>query len=311
MNNRNLAIAFGVLLLIYLLSKVLGGNRERSFDPQILSIDTSQVTKLQIDPGNESLPFALEKTGSGWSLTKDAEQFSATTSSVGSLLMSLQDIRADRVVSKNPDRWKDYSVDDSTGTRIQIFDGNNLIDDIIIGRFNFNQATRSGISYVRLTDEDAVYSVDGFLSMSLSQGADNYRDKTLTSLNSDDITRITLLENGAQAQYQLVDSVWRDETGNQVDSAKMVSYLNNIRSVSGSTFVTDEATQLGQKLKTLQIEGNNMPGPVTIDVYASQDTTQDFVLQSSTNREGYFFSDSSGIYRRLIGSFEDPRSKED
>ena len=34
MNNKTLAIVFGALLLVYLLTKVLSGNRERSFDPQ-------------------------------------------------------------------------------------------------------------------------------------------------------------------------------------------------------------------------------------------------------------------------------------
>ena len=310
-NNKTLGIAFGILLLIYFLTKLVGGNKERSFDPQILSIDTSQVTKINVEPANNATPFSLEKTGSGWSLMVDDKQFSATSSSVSGLLGNLQNVKAERVVSKNPARYQDYSVDDTTGTRIELHAGSKKLGDVMVGRFNFNQATRSGISYLRLTEEEPVYSVDGFLSMSLSQGSDNYRDKSITSINSEDVTRITLADGSNARSYSSVGTDWQDEAGNAIDSAKMVSYLNNIRTVSGVDFVVDPAAQMGAKINTLTIEGNNMDQPVEVNVYASQDTTHHFVVHSSTNQEGYFFSDSSAIYKRLITSFEDPRSTDE
>ena len=307
-NNKTLGIAFAALLLIYFLSKLLGGNKERSFDPQILSIDTTQVTKLIVDPANDDPSFTLERTGSGWGLTKDGKTYGATATSVNSLMGNLIDVKAERVVSKNPDRHRDYSVDDTTGTRIEVIGGSKKLADVVVGRFNFNQATRSGISYIRLQDQPAVYSVDGFLSMSLSQGADNYRNKQITSLNSEDITRITLEATDAQKSYQLSGAEWQDESGDPIDSAKMVTYLNNIKSVMGITFADDPTTQMGDKVSTLRIEGNNMSGPLEVNVYTAQDTSQQFVVHSSANTEGYFYSDSSGVYKRLIGSFDDPRS---
>ncbi len=310
-NNKTLGIAFVALLVLYFATKFIGGNKERSFDPQILSIDTSQVTKVVIDPANDELPFELEKTGSGWSLTKDGKQFGATTSSVHGLLGNLQNVKAERVVSKNPDRYSDYSVDDTTGTRIELFAGSKKLGDVVVGRFNFNQATRSGISYLRLKDSESVFSVDGFLSMSLSQGADNYRNKSITSLNSEDITRITLEDGSMSRSYSSVGTSWQDESGTPIDSAKMVSYLNNIRSVSGVDFLDDPTSQMGDKVNTLRIEGNNMVQPLEVNIYTSQDTSHHFVVHSSANAEGYFFTDSSAVYKRLITSFEEPRQAEE
>ena len=310
-NNKTLGIAFAALLLIYVLTKLLGGNKERSFDPQILSIDTTQVTKLMVDPANDEAPFTLERTGSGWGLTKGGKNYGATATSVNSLMGNLINVKADRVVSKNPERHRDYSVDDTTGTRIEVFGGNKKLADVVVGRFNFNQATRSGISYIRLKDQPSVFSVDGFLSMSLSQGADNYRNKQITSVNSEDITRISLDATGVQRSYQKTGTVWQDESGNPIDSAKMVSYLNNIRSVMGVTFADDPSSQVGDKLNTLRIEGNNMSGPLEVNIYSAQDTSQQFVVHSSANTEGYFYSDSSGVYQRLVTSFDDPRSADE
>ena len=310
LNNKTLGIAFVALLLIYFASKYIGGNKERSFDPQILNIDTSQISRIAIDPANEEAPFTLERTGSAWTLTRGSQQFGATVTSVSSLMSSLQSVKAERVVSKNAARYRDYSVDDTTGTRIEMFAGSKKLGDVIIGRFNFNQATRSGISYIRLKEEPAVYSVDGFLSMSLSQGPDNYRNKQITSVNSDDVTRVTLEDMGSQKTYSSIGTSWQDESGNPIDSAKMVSYLNNIKSVMGSSFVENTSIQMGSKVNTLRIEGNNMPAPLEVNVYLSQDTSHHFVVHSNSNEEGYFFSDSSGVYNRLIGSFDDPRKTE-
>ncbi len=310
LNNKTLGITFAALLLIYLLTKIFSGNKERSFDPQIISIDTSSITKIMVDPANDEA-FSLEKTGSGWQVTKTGQQFSATTSSVNGLLGNLQNVKAERIVSKNVERHTDYNVDDSSGTRIELMAGTKKVGDVMVGRFNFNQATRSGISYVRITENPEVFSVDGFLSMSLSQGADNYRDKQLLSLNSDDVTKIDLQQNGSILSYQKLGTQWQDESGASIDSSKMVTYLNNIRTINGGTFANNPEGEMGDKTNTLTIAGNNMTAPVQINVYTSLDTSQHFVIHSSANDEGYFFSDSSGIYQRLVGGFANVRSEEE
>ena len=307
LNNKTLGITFAALLLIYLLTKIFSGNKERSFDPQIISIDTSSITKIMVDPANEEA-FSLEKTGGGWQVTKSGQQYSATTSSVNGLLGNLQNVKAERIVSKNVERHQDYNVDDSSGTRIELMAGSEKVGDVMVGRFNFNQATRSGISYVRVTENPEVFSVDGFLSMSLSQGADNYRNKQLLSLNTDDVTKIDLQQNGSRLSYQKLGTQWQDESGAQIDSSKMVTYLNNIRTINGGTFANNPQGEMGDKANTLTIAGNNMISPVEINVYASRDTSQHFVIHSSDNAEGYFFSDSSGIYQRLVGGFANVRS---
>lgn len=302
MNNKTLAIAFGALLLIYLLSKLLGGNRERSFDPKIIDIDTSAVDRIVVHPAAGDEMFELSKTGSGWQLKRSADLFQATAGSVGGLLSNLSQVQADRIVSKNPDRHKDYAVDEGSGTRIELYGGQKKLGDVVVGRFNFNQATRSGISYLKKYDEDEVYSVEGFLSMSLTQGFENYRNKVLTSLTAGDLTKITLEDRDDNLVILKSDSLWRDPSGLQVDSASVAGYLSTVQSVTGGTFINTRG-DVGERLKTLKIEGNNLPESVTINCYASQDTSHHFVIHSSANSEGYFFSDSNGIYSRFFEKF--------
>ncbi len=302
MNNKTLGLVFGALLLIYLLTKLFGGNKERSFDPEIIAIDTAAIDKVVVHPAQGEEVFNIVKTGPEWQLQRGADQYQATSGSVGGLLSNLSSIKADRIVTKNADRYSDYAVDENGGTRLELYSGSKKEGDIVVGRFNFNQATRSGISYLKKYDEDEVYSVDGFLSMSLNQSFDNYRNKMITSLNADDITRVVLSESNLNMTMTRVDSVWRNDEGTPIDSAAAAQYINTLKSISGGTFITSQS-DIGDRLKSLTIEGNNMAAPMDINCYQSQDTSQHFVIHSSGNQEGYFFSDSVGIYDRIFGKF--------
>lgn len=302
MNNKTLAIVFGALMVIYLLTKLLGGSKERSFDPEIIGIDTSEVTLINVDPSGEAA-FSIKRVdGNTWVLEREGSTYAATSASVMSLLGNLVSINAERVVSKNPERFKDYGVDVETGTSIKVLNGDKVLGNLMVGRFNFNQATRSGTSYVKKGDGEEVYAVEGFMSMSLSQGMDNYRNKELLKLVPEDLTKLTLEDGGNATTVLRPDSIWRFSGGELVDSAAISTYLNALRSVNGGTFAMGKS-DVGVKTNELVIEGNNMGAPVVIECYASADTSHHFVIHSSLNEEGYFFSDSSGIYDRLFAKF--------
>lgn len=309
MNNRTLAIIFAALVGIYLLSKLFGGNKDRSFDPVIIAMDTSAIEKIVVRPANNASEFRLEKENGAWRLVAGDKTYGATRASVNSLLATLVEVKAERIVSKNPEKQAEYGVDQVAGTELELHSSKGIEEHIVVGRFSFNQATRSGISYLKDKDNDAVYAVDGFLSMSLTQGSDNYRDKTVTELNTNDVTRITLRESNNELQYMRSDKGWTTEAGESTDSAKMVSYLNNLRAVTATTFAELEA-QRGTSLQQLEVDGNNMVSPLVIDCYESADTSYHFVIHSSINPEADFFSDTSGIYSRIFDGFHKPRSPE-
>ena len=309
MKNRTLIIILVVLLVIYLASRLLSSDRERSFNPDIVELDTANVTSIVITPKDTSdIPFTLQRNGDQWTITSGAGSYRATQASVGSLLGNLASIKAERVVTKNPDKWSDYDVSENSGTRVQVYRGDQLNTDMFIGRFNFNQMNRSGNSYVRLASDSDVYSVDGFLSMSISQDPANYRDQNVTQLNKENLTRIKFQSPDLDAYYQRDSIGWTDESGSKIDSSAMESYLNPLQSVNGITFADDFNMEEGSLISQLVIEGNNMEVPVIVDCFASQDTLHDFVIRSSSNQEGYFSSDSSGIYSRLFGKFLEIRN---
>jgi len=302
MNNKKLALIFVVLAAIYLLSKLFGANRERSFDPNIIQIDTAAVTSVEVYPAQGAPQFTLRREGAGWKLDNDGKSYTVTNTAITALLSNVANIKADRVVSKNPEKYLDYGLDEQARTKLELKSDGKIIGGIEVGRFNYNQTTRSGISYIKKSDAAEVYSVEGFLSMSLNQAMDNYRNKVVLQTTRNDLTRIAYNAAGSSFEYARQGSNWVDESNQPVDSSAMQSYLNTLGSVSGNQFA-DADGMVGSEIGRLLIEGNNMAGPTEIEVYASQDTSHQFVIQSSANPEGRFFSDSAGIYRRLVSDF--------
>lgn len=309
MNNKRLGLIFAALLGLYLLSKLFGRDRERSFDPNIVQIDTSVISQVTIYPAQGQPAFNLDRAGSGWQVSSGGNNYTATSSSINALLTGISEIKADRIVSKNPEKLVDYGLDDLARTRIEVKGGSGALGDIEVGRFNYNQTTRSGISYLKLGGQPEVYSVDGFLSMTLNQAMDNYRNKRVLQTTKADLTRVTCRYGNQTFIYGKGEEGWSDENNNAVDSTKVDRYLNTLASVSGNEFA-NQASMRGPEIAELVVEGNNMAGPVQIQCFASQDTSHHFIISSSLNAEGQFFSDSSGIYKRLFADFFEARSSE-
>lgn len=301
MNNKTLFIIFIVLLGIYFGTKLFSGQRDRSFKADLITIDTAKVTALSIFPkADDHQEVILKREENGWIATQGNMNTRATPGSVNALLGNLVQVKTKRIASKSEEKWTDYEVDEAGGTRIKIYAGNKLLEDFIVGKFDFNQANRSITSYIRLAGEPEVYAVDGFLSMSFNQGFDAYRDKSLLKFNPEDISYISFSNGDEAININKTNGQWYYET-TALDSAQIAGYLTNISSVTGNEFADDfdpiQAT--GQLAKTLSLRGNNMAEPITVSAYRI-DGEQPFVLVSNINEDGRFYSDSSGIYSRIF-----------
>lgn len=301
MNNKILLGVFGLLLIIYLGSKLFSNNKTSSFDAQVVLVDTSLIDQLVLYP--KSAPgesITLTKSNGIWKANNGNMEVVAVTNSVNSLLAQMSSIRAKRIVSNSPDKWEDYEVDQNSGTRVEAFSNRNKISDFIVGAFKYDQTTQAATSYIRRADEDPVYSVDGFLGMAFNQSFDYFRNKELLKLNKDDITKLTLSNGSDPMTFQKLNDNWFLAGMEQIDSTSMAGYLNGLSTVSGFEFA-EQAPPGTSKVATLNIEANNMMDQVEISLYGNPNTEPPFILNSSLNPEAYFYSDSSGIYQRIFG----------
>ena len=307
MNNRNLAIIFFVLLLIYIGIRVLSGNGDRSFKEELISVDTAKITQILLYPGVENREeVKLDRSQGSWTVTKGDKTFQATEYPVESILRTFAGLKTKRIAAKSPDRWVDYEVTDTSGTRVKAFQGKKTVVDLIVGRFSFNQQARTATSFVRLGGENEVYAVDGFLSMNFNQGFDAFRNKSLVDLNREDLTGLEYSDaRGLSRIISKQPQGWMDSNGTPVDSTAMANYLNTLSTLNGTDFFDAfEGKEETPADRTLLLKGNNMLDPVELKCWVVTGEEKPFVIRSSANKEAFFASDSSGVFNRIFGTFE-------
>lgn len=308
LNNTTLAIIFLALVGLFLLVRfVRTPATERNFDTDIIKIDTAKVTELVIEQATSPDPIRLQKAGGQWTVEQGPMKAKTQAGSVENMLSSLLAIRPNRLASSKKDKWEQYKVSDSTGTRVVVKEGGKATLDIYIGKTNYKQGPGGpnpqmggrpniiGESFVRLSDKKQVFAVEGFLEMTFSQSADSYRDKSFVQSRVDDITRVAF-RYPADSSYTLqkIDTLWQiGET--MIEESTVDEYLNRLSYKNGSTFDDTFKSTVNPDFQLI-IEGNNM---LQIVVKA-WDMGGSYVMNSSLNPDSYFSSPPTGMFGDLF-----------
>ncbi len=305
MKNKTLLLIFLALLVVFLASQFAFEKKKRTFKTELIQLDTSAITSILLYPKSDNQEeILLKKEAHFWAISKGNVTNKANQEAVSSILRNLSLIKTKRVASKSRDKWADYEVEETSGSRVKAYAGDKLLEDFIVGRFNFNQQTRQGISYVRLAGEDEVYAVDGFLSMTMGQGFNAYRNKEILKVNQNDLTQISINTLGLTTILQKELNGWTQD-GLPVDSITVVNYLSGLQNITGSTYADDfEDLQSNDLLfKTMSLEGNNLAAPILIKAFRDTTRTSPFVIQSSLNPNNYFESEEDGLFEKLFGGW--------
>ncbi len=309
-NNRNLLIVLLGLAGILVLTRVFTAKKaERTLDADLVEIDTGRISNILIYPqAEQGTELAFSRNGSSWNVTKDELSVPADKNSIGHVLDELMNLKADRLVARSQEKWPEFHVNDSLGTRVLIKEGKKTTLDMIIGRFNYQPPTGgysasgqqygTGITYVRNSDEDEVYAVEGFLAMSFNQGFNNWRDQTVCRLTRDQITRV-IFEYPADSGFvaQKLDMNWTIN-GILADSTSMAQYLDGLSRKTHVEFA-DGFSPLSNPVYQVTFEGMNMD-PLLIRVYSQ--LGDELILHSSINPESYFRITRDGVFRDIFKS---------
>ncbi|MGI9542318.1 MAG: DUF4340 domain-containing protein, partial [Cyclobacteriaceae bacterium] len=199
-----------------------------------------------------------------------------------------------------------YQVD-STGTRIQIFEGDQNTLDLVVGRFGM-AGQRQFYSFVRLFEDTEVYTADNFMGLSGGNQSSSYRDQSVLKLETDSITSINFTYP-SDSSFQLLrqDSLWLVNRSQPADSAAIASYLVGLRNVTSDKFNDEVDPTSMSKVFELEIDSEN-EGLVTIQgsLLANHD---EMIYHSSLNPDAYF--QDTTLTDKLFRGMEDFLSKED
>ena len=240
--------------------------------------------------------YELIKEGTQWKAKNDQMEVPASNKEVKSILVLLENLPTKQLISKSKDRQTDYELNEDTGKFVEVYSGINLLENLVVGRFNFNQATRQSVSYARLAEEDDIYAIDGFLSMTLVKDFNTFRNKNLGAFDPLEVQSFTFTNEGNMLIYEKKEGgTWQSSSGMTIDSSKMASYLNKIKNATGKDFLDGYQPQ-GNPNASLKLEVAGRSLPWQVDYFHEGDNR---IFKSAEN-DAYFASDSLGLYKTLI-----------
>lgn len=297
-SSRNLFLVFGILLLLAIIFIYYDStHEERTFNTDIVDIDTAKVTAISIYPkAVNHKEVKLFKEGKYWRVQLgNNKSFPAEPSKVTNLINMLGGIKVSSVAAQSESKWKEFNVDTS-GTRVKVFEGNDNTLDMTIGKFSYQQQFRSMSSYVRVKGDENIYEVNGFLEFAFNQKADYFRNSIL--VNDD-------FNNWKRLSFTYPDSSFhlaKDSSGRwlindlRADSAKTVNYLRVLSNLSGSGFIDNpDQSLLNKAAYTLTIESSALGG-IRLSAFVKPDQ---FIIQSSQNPDAYFDGNASVLWKKI------------
>ncbi len=307
-NNKILLIVLVGLVGILAITKLITSEKSRrTLETELVQIDTSRISEMRIYPMAENGEEILfTRGGTGWNVRMNEVTGSADPGSVQNAFTELMNLETERLVARSEDKWSDYHVDDSLGTRVVIKEGRKVTLDLVIGRFDYQQPGGgyqgygrnqfSGLTYVRKTDKDEVYAVQGFLAMHFNQNYNTWRNQWITNFSSAQLTKLVYdypADSGFIAQKS--DAGWM-VAGLPADSVSMAQYLSSISRKRSSDF-TDGFQPSSPPDYQLTMEGDNM-NPLTIRAFVQPSGS--IILNSSINPDSWFESSREELFSDLF-----------
>ncbi len=304
-NNRTLLLVLLVLVSLFVISRFTSLKKpDRTLHTNLVQIDTSRVSSILLYPEVENgAELEFTRTDGSWTVAREAVSAPANKDALNNILSEIQALKAEQLVAISEDRWADYMVEDSSGTRVLVKEGSKVTLDLIVGRFHYQpppqnqyspygQNRGTGKTYVRLSGEKEVYSVNGFLAMGLNQGFAQWRNRTVSRMNSSSITRMVFdypADSGFVAEKS--EAGWM-VSGVLADSASMAGYLQRSANKTHSRF-SDKTPPGSEPDYTLVFEGDNMKEQ-QIKAFVQGDGT--VALNSSFNPQTWFLFEETELH---------------
>ena len=281
---KTLAGLFVVLLLIVAYLLFFNSGEERSFRNELVDIDTAKVSEIYIYPKNKAEEIYLQKDSDGWKVKLANDKYvPAQKNKIIRMFDDLMKVKPAGLAARDQSKWHEFQVD-SSGTRIKVMEKGKPSLDIVIGRFAFQQPN-SVSTYVRLFNDADVYRTDGYLGISFSRTANDFRNSTVVQSNKTKWAKLSY-RYPSDSSFVLLREGKRWKIGNTLtDSLKTEQLLSSLGNATSTDF--NDTFMPGQFQKPAYDMVIDLNDTTSIRVNAYIDSSK-VIIHSSQNPESYF-----------------------
>jgi len=196
-----------------------------------------RVKKVTTTDGMQRRIFT--RTTDGWSLegTAITGVQKADASKIDTGLKNLFEARKYQEVSANKEKQGEYEVRDTDFQIMLEGENGDKIAQAFLGKFSGS----GNASFIRLSDETAVYAVKGFLRGDWNQEVDMYRDRTILKIAKENITEIYVTGKQLFTLKSDPKGVLTLDPARATDKARVATFTSDLTDLTGVKFWKEAA----------------------------------------------------------------------
>ena len=231
------------------------GKSKSTLPDYLLQVDTSSLTKIALHPKGKD-PYNLVRSNGKWNLElANGKLVPIVSSRLTSVLMAINSMKPKKKVTDKQEKWSKYEVDDSTGTKVLAYAGEEEVASIIVGKINILQMPQQqqGMqqmqmggqqpkfgTYIRMGSGSEVYEVDGALTWDVSKAASDWRNTDVIKFSQYQLSKLETRGPISLTLEKDTTNNW-NATGADLDSAQMANYISGVMGISSKDFNDDIA----------------------------------------------------------------------
>jgi len=300
MKNRNQLLLLLLLIFltaIWLISQWGEKQKDSTFATTFPRVPVHEVQTLKIySAAEKGAEVILFKSGEEWRVLKGIKNAPVHEGRLDILLSELDNLKPTRLRGVSQEQWADLGMTDSASTRVIAESSDRVLIDFVIGSFQYYSSSGKGvgtqptdkdtrgITYVRLTNSEEVYSADGFFGPNFNQRFETWRNQIIVQMDPNDLDSMTFTypENS-------IFTITTDSNHWYYGDLKVKS---ESRDYYGSALIERKHTYFAdgfvQEREPLFVVEYFMNDGSTIKLDAYEANSGQIIIHSSMNPESYF-----------------------
>ncbi len=237
-----IVLVFGAVIIYIAKHKPKG----KGILPNIKKDDIQKITIL-----NKEKTLTFSKDKNIWKITSPFV-YKVDENKFDKFLSQFIKLRIENLISTNPKKKEKFGLKKEEAIKIEVFLKKRKTVSFLVGKMSADYIH----FYLSYPDKNEIYLASGIERYKLTQQADNFRDKTVFSLNSKDVKEINI-DGKERYNFFKKDDSWKaivNKKEKNVNKDKWNEFLTSICKLKTDGFYTEKEKDFGWENPTLKIE---------------------------------------------------------
>ncbi|MCH7715390.1 MAG: DUF4340 domain-containing protein [Gemmatimonadetes bacterium] len=227
---RQVAMAVGALLLLWVVAEILrGGFDESVSDFELPAISVDAADSIVIRRATDTITL-VKRAPEDWTVNG----WRAAEATINEVFSALEEQPQGQLIAQSASTHGRLEIDEGTARTLLIYGGGKTLAHFLVGK----RGRSFQDTYFRRPNEDNVYSVRTRLSSYIGRRLDDWRDRSVSTIEPDSVgsADIRLGRQSYTVRREEGGDGWVLSDGHAADSSAVATFLRQYRNLRATGF---------------------------------------------------------------------------